>query len=269
MAHNLIPMSESKWKEFFDNHAPHYMQNAFTAATNSEVDFIIELFQLQPGHTVLDMGCGTGRHAIELARRGMHVTGVDLSPGMLAEARKAAEAAGLPILAHAPWDEPAVSAGSVYFHEANAIDFREDFLFDAVICLCEGAVGLVEMQEDPVAHDLAIFKNCAAALRPNGMFLLTALNGYATIRHMTDDQVQNGIFDPATMVAVYDNEWELPEGKQVVRIRERLFIPPEMIALLRHAGFQVEHVWGGTAGEWGRRPIKLDEVEAMFVCRKL
>ena len=53
-----------------------------------------------------------------------------------------------------------------------------------------------------------------------------------------------------------------------MQIRERLLIPPEMVSLLRHVGFTVEAVWGGTAGEWGRRPIKLDEVEAMYVAVK-
>lgn len=258
----------SNWKQFFDAHAPHYMQNAFTAATRQEVDFIIDLFGLHSGHTILDVGCGTGRHAVELAKRGMHVTGVDQSTGMLAEARKAAHDAGIIVLERAPWEEPAVPAGSVYFLEANATELALDFLYDGVLCLCEGGMGLVEPTEDPIVHDLSIMKNCCRALRPNGMFLLTALNGYATIRHMTDEMVEKGAFDPATMYARYENEWELPEGKQVVTIHERLFIPPEMVSMLRHSGFQVEHVWGGTAGEWLKRPIKLDEVEAMYVCRK-
>ena len=42
----------------------------------------------------------------------------------------------------------------------------------------------------------------------------------------------------------------------------------DVIAMLRHVGFEVLHLWGGTAGEWGRRPLKLDEVEMMAVCRK-
>jgi hypothetical protein len=40
------------------------------------------------------------------------------------------------------------------------------------------------------------------------------------------------------------------------------------VAMMRHVGFTVEHVWGGTAGDWGRRAVKLDEIEAMFVGRK-
>lgn len=70
------------------------------------------------------------------------------------------------------------------------------------------------------------------------------------------------------MLARYVDEWELPEGRVAMMIRERLLIPPEMVAMLRHVGFEVLHVWGGTAGDWGERPVKLDEVEAMYVCKR-
>ncbi|HMS54460.1 MAG TPA: hypothetical protein PKA27_03590, partial [Fimbriimonadaceae bacterium] len=139
---------------------------------------------------------------------------------------------------------------------------------DAAVCLCEGGVGLAEHSEDPIAHDLAIFKSIYLALRPNAPFVLTAMNGYAVIRQMTDELVAQGRFDPASMLSVYEDEWDLPEGKRTMKIRERLLIPPEMVAMLRHAGFAVESVWGGTAGEWGKRPVKLDEVEAFYFCWK-
>jgi len=45
-------------------------------------------------------------------------------------------------------------------------------------------------------------------------------------------------------------------------------VPTELALLLRHAGFAVEHVWGGTAGNWGRRPVDLDEYEIMVVARR-
>jgi hypothetical protein len=40
------------------------------------------------------------------------------------------------------------------------------------------------------------------------------------------------------------------------------------VLLCRQAGFSVEHVWGGTAGDWGRRPVELDEMEIMAVLRR-
>jgi cyclopropane fatty-acyl-phospholipid synthase-like methyltransferase len=67
-----------KWEGFFDGHAPVYDQNCFTRNTIAEVEFLIETLELSPGASILDVRCGTGRHAIELARRGYRVTGVDL-----------------------------------------------------------------------------------------------------------------------------------------------------------------------------------------------
>ncbi len=240
------------WQKLFDSHAPNYMQNAFTGNTRAEVEFLLDLLQLPAGSTILDVGCGTGRHSVALAERGYRVTGVDISAGMLAEAKKAADAAGV----------------EVEWIHADATQWDAEILYDAAICLCEGGINLADLNEDPILHDLSILRHIYGALRPNGMFILTAMNGYATIRQVTDELVAEGRFDPATMVAAYEDEWDLPEGKTVVQIRERLLIPPEMVALLRHVGFNVMHVWGGTAGEWGRRPVKLDEIEAMFVSRK-
>ncbi|MEQ1820975.1 MAG: methyltransferase domain-containing protein [Fimbriimonadaceae bacterium] len=261
--------SSDMWREFFDRHAPHYLKNPFAQATIAEVDFIIELFSPLPKSTVLDLGCGVGRHSIELARRGFHVTGVDISPGMLDQARIGAEKANVAVLDRPVWTLDEIPSGSVHFIEGDAVSFSsEGFLFDLALCLCEGGFGLIEHAEDPVTHDLGILTSAFKCLRPNGGFLLTALNGYATIRHMKDEDVEAGAFDPVSMVARYQNELTLPEGNQTLHIHERLFIPPELVALLRHAGFEVLHLWGGTAGEWGQRNLKLDEVEMMAVCRR-
>jgi SAM-dependent methyltransferase len=244
--------AKTSWQQFFDEHAPHYMENVFVGATRAEVEFILELFELPAGSRVLDMGCGVGRHSIGLANHGWKMTGVDLSEGMLNEARKAAEKAQL----------------DIEWIQADATKWYSDLLFDGALCLCEGGFGLAELNEDPVGHDLAMLRNIYASLRPNAPFLLTCMNGYALIRQMTDEHVQEGRFDPVSMLAAYTDEWNLPEGKRTMTIRERLFIPPEMIAMLRHVGFEVNGVWGGTAGEWGKRAIKLDEVEVMYFCHK-
>ncbi|HEY0866009.1 MAG TPA: methyltransferase domain-containing protein [Fimbriimonas sp.] len=242
----------SQWQRFFDAHAPHYDENVFAQNTVAEVDFLITLFALPRGASILDVGCGTGRHSVELARRGYSVTGLDLSEGMISVARAKAEAAGV----------------AAEFVQGDATAFDIGRTFDAAICLCEGAVGLIEQGMDAEVHDLAIFENIARHLKPHGPFLLTALNGYLPIRQMNDQHVREGRFDPATMVAHYEDSFDLPEGQQTIEIYERLFIPPEVARMLRQAGFRVDRIYGGTAGNWGHRPLSLDEIEAMYVCRR-
>lgn len=241
--------NKQEWEAFFDAHAPHYDENPFAQHTVAEVDLLIELLGVTPGARLLDIGCGTGRHALELSSRGFLVTGIDLSQGMLDVARS----------------KP--GAESVAWFNADATTFDLGKTFDAAYCLCEGGFGLIGTHDDPYEHDAAILERAAAHLGPGAMFVLTCLNGYSVIRQMKDEMTAEGKFDPATMLSAYVDEWELPEGKRHIQIRERLFIAPEVIAMLRKCGFRCEHVYGGTAGHWGRRPLMLDEVEAMFVCR--
>jgi 2-polyprenyl-3-methyl-5-hydroxy-6-metoxy-1,4-benzoquinol methylase len=242
----------NEWEEFFDGHAPVYMDNPFTKNTVQEVDFVIQALGLLKHSHVLDIGCGTGRHAIELAKRGYRVTGVDISSGMLAEAEKAARK-----------DDVNIS----WVH-ANAAGFSSANVFDAAICLCEGAFGLLGKDDDPFEHDLSILRNICSVLKPGAGLILTALNGCRWIRLHSQEDVVSGRFNPVTMVATSQTEYGTPEGQKSVVVRERSYVPTELVTLFRLAGFEVEHVGGGTAGNWGRRSLDLDEMEVMVIARK-
>jgi cyclopropane fatty-acyl-phospholipid synthase-like methyltransferase len=243
----------NEWQEFFDGHAPVYMDNPFTKNTLKEVDFILAELKIPPGSSILDMGCGTGRHTIELAKRGYKVTGVDISLGMLAQAEKTAKQAAV----------------KVEWIHADATRFKSSKLFDAAICLCEGAFGLLGMEDDPWNHDLAILKNINASLKPRARLILTALNAYAMIRKYTQEDVKNGSFDPDALVEIHPLECETPNGKKSVMVKERGFVATELAMLFQQVGFEVEHIWGGTAGNWGKRKIELDEIEIMLIGWKI
>jgi SAM-dependent methyltransferase len=242
--------SRTEWVDFFDGHAPFYEQNCFTQNTTAEVDFLVAELGLLPGMAVLDVGCGTGRHAIELARRGLRVTGIDISPGMLAEARRNAEGQGVQV----QWIES----------DAQAFSLPDEF--DAAICLCEGAFGLLGSADDPIGQPQAILRNVAGSMRTGGPCLFTVLNAYALARRHSRASVEQGLFDPLTLAE--RSECAAPGAMDGIPLRERAFIPTELVLLFALAGIELNHIWGGTAGNWGRRPIDLDEIEIMVVGRK-
>jgi len=241
---------KNTWQAFFDAHAPIYAENVFTKNTLAEVDFLLEELSLPPGGSILDVGCGTGRHSIELAKRGYAVTGLDLSSGMLAEAAQGAKAAGV----HVNWVQ------------ADATRFSLPASYDGAVCLCEGAFGLLGQGDDPIEQPLSILANISRSLKPQAKAVLTVLNAAAMLRRYTNQDVAEGRFDPLGLV----ESSQLPprEGLPAVAVRERGFVATELILLFRLAGMPVLNMWGGTAGNWGKRPLDLDEFEIMIVARK-
>jgi len=106
-----------------------------------------------------------------------------------------------------------------------------------------------------------------AALKPGGRCLFTVLSACAMIRRHTPADAANGVFDPHTMTEVSDCR-PLGSSTGPITLRERGFVPTELRLLFSTVGLEVEHLWGGTAGNWGRRPLELDEMEIMVVARR-
>ena len=67
------------YEELFTNYAQKYDRESFVQGTIGECDFIERELNCDKNTRILDIGCGTGRHCIELAKRGYEVTGIDLS----------------------------------------------------------------------------------------------------------------------------------------------------------------------------------------------
>lgn len=244
-------MSEkTNWETFFDSHAAVYDENCFTKNTVGEVDFLLQELDVPPGGSILDVACGTGRHSVELARRGYAVSGVDLSTEMLAKAAAAAAAAKV----HVEW------------RRADATTFSLPCKFDAAICLCEGAFGLLSSGDDPIAQPLSILCNISRSLKPGAKAMFTVLSAARMIRTYQDKDVVERRFDPMNLVESL--EFPPREGLAAVAVRERGFVGPELNLLFRLAGMPVVNMWGGTAGNWGKRTLELDEYEIMIVARK-
>jgi 2-polyprenyl-3-methyl-5-hydroxy-6-metoxy-1,4-benzoquinol methylase len=239
------------WEEFFRYEAEQYDEEPFTQATEAEVEFLIQEFALPIGASILDMGCGTGRHSVALAQKGFAVTGVDLSAHMLQKASMRAAAANT----------------DVTFIQCDATTFSSEPVFDAATGLCEGAMGLLGQGDDPIERDLAVLSNIHAALKPGGRMVINALNVFRVAR-MVGQAPEANTFDVMSQTTLNTMTFETPEGPVKVPCSERMYTPTEFTLMLRAAHFVVEHIWGGTAGNWRRGPMELDEYELMAVARK-
>ena len=91
-------MKTKQWYEsLFENYGQKYDNEIFTQGTAGECDFIEKELKFDKSLKILDVGCGTGRHTIELSKRGYAVTGIDLSESQLARAIEKAARAHLKI----------------------------------------------------------------------------------------------------------------------------------------------------------------------------
>gem|GEM_PF-491974 len=129
--------------------------------TPAEADWLVGALGAVPGQRMLDLGCGLGRHARELARRGFCVVGLDVSSEILtlAKERAAAEDTG---------------GGSVRFVQADMreLDFAGEF--DHAYCLFESGWGLLG---DDLVH-LGFLRRVRRALREGGRLALASRNLY-------------------------------------------------------------------------------------------
>jgi SAM-dependent methyltransferase len=149
-------------REFY--HSPVYYHVAFELNRKAETDFLEACFgRFARGKVrrVVDLACGTGHHALRLARRGYRVTGLDLSAASIAFLRDEAAAERLPVTARV----------------GDMTDFRLEEPADAAICM-QDSQGHLLTNEALVAHLRAV----AANVRPGGLYIFDRLipNRWAT-----------------------------------------------------------------------------------------
>lgn len=243
----------SWWERFYDELGADVDRVFATqqADTAAEADFAVHMLGLRPPARILDLGCGTGRHSIELARRGFHVVGIDRSPAQLAAARAHAEAAGVRV----QWRRADLR---------ELPELPELPAADAAVCLFN-SWGYFPDDED----NRRVLRQARAHLRPGGRLLLDTLNADWWVRHAGKNRgFVNGGAGISEELA-YDAErrllharWRVHlDGRRVGTfvIHQHLYRLPEIRGRLHAAEFRIEGVYGDFGGgrmrPWSARSI--------------
>jgi len=227
-----------------------YLRYAFTKGTDQEVAFLVEALGLRPGMRVLDVGCGPGRHAHALARRGLAVVGVDVSERFVALAAGAAP--------------PGAT-----FVRADARALAYDGEFDAAISLCQGAFGLLGGPSpgggSGDGEDGAVLAGMARAVRPGGVVAASAFSAYFQVRFLDHGDA----FDADRGVNHERSTLRSEAGEEAeFDLWTSCFTPRELRLMGRQAGLDVEGVWAVAPGSYARRPPDLEHPEFLIVARR-
>ena len=226
-----------------------------TAERQMQIDWLWEKLALQPGQPVLDVTCGPGLYAVELAKRGCLLTGVDFSPAAIAHARDLALRAGV--------------AERCTWHEADVRGFQPAADHYAAALLLYGQLGVFRKQEgaqllQSIASALQLGARLCVELldqervdKTNSTWWYTdnsGLWGDAPFLHLgerfwnADQQLANERFQ-----IIHLESGELTE----VHLSDQSYAVAEMTSLLQTAGFaqvQVYPAWAGLplydAQEW-------------------
>ena len=210
--------------DFFGAGSPYLSHPLLTEErTSLEIDRILSWLPDAPAEMdVLDMGCGFGRHAIELARRGMAVVGVDPSATLLGEARSRAEHEGLP----------------VEFVQASGDQFVREGEFDLALCMFT-TLGQVQPPDvDPKTH--AILTNLSRAMRPGATLVLEVPEKGRAVEALVESEQLGPTavarsFDPAT--SVLSERFDTPTDS--FALAYVLFTQAELVQALESAGFTI------------------------------
>ncbi|OWV05277.1 MULTISPECIES: bifunctional N-acetyltransferase/class I SAM-dependent methyltransferase [unclassified Fibrobacter] len=151
---DFLEFSESQLKEAYSR--MDMPIQGWTKGTQNEVDFILSNTNLTPNSRILDLGCGQGRHVIELARRGYtNVTGIDFSERNIIRASSSAV-------------EKKIACN---FMEGDARTFKSGVKYDCICCLYD-VIGSFRNDTD----NLRIIRNLKQLLTHKGRAIISVMN---------------------------------------------------------------------------------------------
>jgi SAM-dependent methyltransferase len=142
------------WEDFFNDDYVRTMEKITDAQILREVAFVEESLGVERGGAILDLACGTGRHAVELATRGYEVVGFDLSLAMLSRAGDEAQDRGV----------------KLNFLQGDMREMSFEEQFDGIFCW-NTSFGYFEEEKNA-----QVVQKVHRALKTGGMFLLDVIN---------------------------------------------------------------------------------------------
>ena len=255
-------MNKKQWYEsLFENYGQKYDNECFTQGTFGECDFIEDELRFDKTLKILDVGCGTGRHSIELSKRGYKVTGIDLSDTQLARAREKAEKENLRI--------------DFIKQDARNLPYQKEF--DLAIMLCEGGFPLMETDE----MNFEILNGVSKSLKEKGKFIFTTLNGLFPLYHSVEEfcastseegnaTYRSNTFDLMTFRDHNTTEFEDDFGnKKTLECNERYYVPSEITWLLKSLGFTKIDVYGARLGKFSRKDkLTTEDFEMLVIAER-
>jgi SAM-dependent methyltransferase len=201
-----------------------------------EIDRIVPLLSLNPGASVLDLCCGPGRHALELARRGCRVTGVDRTAAYLNKAKEKADEEGL----------------TIEFVQDDMRNFCRPNTFDGAIMMLT-SFGYFEAP----AENLRVLANVYRSLRDTGSLLLDLIGKevLARIHCERDWREQDGALFLEERIITNDwsrmeNRWILQHGheRHEFKVTFCIYSASELSTLLKESGFGSVEIYGDLEG---------------------
>ena len=234
-----IMTKKEKWHDddaFWTAFAPFWFDDERMAAAPLEVDQALSLLGLDAGTAILDLGCGPGRHSLELARRGYGVTGVDRTAYFLEKARTVAKQEEL----------------DVEFVQADMRSFKRKNSFEGAISLFT-SFGYFE----DAAENLQVLKNVCHSLKLGGTLLLETIGKevLARIFEERDWVERDGTF--LLQERQVSEEWSWMENRYILLEQGRrieysvshwIYSARELSQLLSAGGFSTVEVFGGLDG---------------------
>jgi SAM-dependent methyltransferase len=242
-------------KDFFSDGSPFLSHPLLTAErTRREIDFLVDSLALAPVARVLDVGCGFGRHSIELGRRGYRALGIDPATAMIEAARAQAVEAGV----------------DVAFRQIAGEDFADAQPFDAAISLL---TTLGQVAANSLEDNRRLLTAVAKSLKADGLFALELPQKQPALAALkpadrfgneaTYTQVQRS-YDAGTDIVTEQFRLVTPSGAQAYHLRYRLFSQEDVTCLLTAAGLRIVNKYAGyTCAE-----LTDDSPFMLFICAR-